>query len=736
MSSAPIRTLLIANRGEIARRIIRTAHEMGIRTVAVFAEPDRLSPHVLEADVSIPLKGETALETYLDREEILRAAEWQGADAIHPGYGFLSERASFARAVQAAGLTWVGPPPDAITTMGDKVLAKQTAADAAVPTLPWALLAGDDPAAWTAQVAAVPFPLIVKAAAGGGGRGMRLVHEPDALAEAVLAAQREAASSFGNATVYAETWVPAGRHIEIQVLADAHGNIVHLGERECSIQRRHQKLVEEAPSTAVDPTLRHQMTEAAMGLARAIGYEGLGTVEFLVDDSGDSPAFWFLEMNTRLQVEHPVTEAITGLDLVRLQLQVAQGEPLPMTQSDIHFRGHAVEVRVCAEDPAAGWLPSTGRITRWEPGPTPGVRYDAGVLSGSWVSPHYDSLLAKAIAFADTRIEASARLARALRELTIHGVTTNREYLYDVLTSDDFRDGLTRTDFVDRHPPLPDWPEGEDQPMERQWQRFNAVTGPHLAAVALVAQRRRRAASPWPFVPSGWRNVGGRTTELQPGSAFWQLLDAPVGFASQSITYRSQGRDWHVSYTHVSRDHPLERARRLEAVRRGDPAVADAIYSVAISGPTGSTTTLVELVPVEEADGSATVVVHFGRRGHRCTVHWEGTTWYVNSPLGQSRFDEVPPFSSAERVESSGGPVAPVPGRVVAVNVAAGDQVEAGDTLVVLEAMKVEHRVTTPGPATVLEVLVASGDTVDAHQLLVRLESREVPADPHPESDR
>jgi len=728
--SSPIRTLLIANRGEIARRIQRTAHEMGIRTVAVYAESDRLAPHVLEADVSVPLKGSSAADTYLNRDELLRAAEWQGADAVHPGYGFLSERASFARAVLKAGLTWVGPPPDAITAMGDKLVAKQAAAEAGVPTLPWAFVGGEDPDRWIAEVAHLRYPLLVKAAAGGGGRGMRVVAEPSAMAEAVRSARREAGTSFGNATVFVEQWVPAGRHIEIQVLADAYGEAIHLGERECSIQRRHQKLIEETPSTAVSPELREAMAAAALTLARSIAYVGPGTVEFLLEDGSDSgdgasdPQFWFLEMNTRLQVEHPVTEMITGLDLVRLQLMLAQGMPLPMQQHEVQFDGHAIEARICAEDPAAGWLPSVGTLHRWEPGPTPGVRYDSGVVTGSIVSPHFDSLLAKAIVHAPTRSEATARLARALREVTVHGVTTNREYLYDALVSPDFAAGATCTDFVDRNPPISDWPDDDSQPVERQWQRFNAITGPHLAAAALVGQRRRRRASPVAFAPVGWRNVGGQGKELRPGEASWRLLDAPAGYAAQSVSFQSQGHDWHLTYSRLSRDHPLERERQTEASAHPGSVELENLFNVAIEGPAGNTTTLVELVAVAGAtDGlDATVLVHFGRRGHRCAVHIVGNTYYVNSPLGQSVFVEHDRFVEGHDQVQATDPVAPVPGRIVSIDVSVGDSVSRGDVLLVMEAMKVEHRITAPADSVVVEILVGAGASVDAHQLLVRLD--------------
>lgn len=710
---AEIRTLLIANRGEIARRIIRTAREMGIRTIAVYADPDRLAPHVQDADVSVPLGGVTAADTYLNRTEILKAAEWQGVDAIHPGYGFLSESASFARAVIDAGLVWIGPPPDAIAAMGDKIHAKHTAIEHGVPVLPSAEIVGNAAFEWRAQVGAVGYPLLVKAAAGGGGKGMRVVATEDDLEGAVESARREAMASFGSAAVFAERYLPAGRHIEIQVFADSHGNVIHLGERECSIQRRHQKIVEESPSPAVDPALRESMGSAAIALARGIGYVGAGTVEFLVDTSSDTPTFAFLEMNTRLQVEHPVTEAVTGLDLVRMQIEVARGEQLKLTQSDVDVQGHAIEARLYAEDPAHDWLPSVGTIHRWRHGPTPGVRYDDGVETGFRVTPHFDPMLSKVIAHAGTRAEAAARLARALRELHIHGVTTNRDYLIEILGDDDFTAGETYTDYVERHPPV--HPADDPRTYEREWQRFNAIIGPHLAAAALLGPNPdARHASPWPFVPTGWRNVGGSVSEMRPGEAGWHVMHTQSGFASQSVSFERLAQRWDVTYGRVKHDHPLAVRRRSE----GPAGATNDLFNVTIHGPAGASTTLVELVRLDDE----VTLVHFGRRGHRCTVHVVDDVCYVNSLLGQSVFKLIPRFPETATELVGGGPTAPVPGRVVAVEVAVGDTVEAGQTLVIMEAMKVEHRITSAADGVVSEILVAVGDNVDAHQLLIRLE--------------
>jgi acetyl/propionyl-CoA carboxylase alpha subunit len=728
-----IHTLLIANRGEIARRIIRTAREMGIRTVAVFSDPDRLSPHVLEADVAVPLGGVTAAESYLNRDELLLAADWQGADAIHPGYGFLSENAGFARSVIESGRIWVGPPPDVIGTMGDKIVAKQAAVDAGLPTLPSAILRPEQRSRWADRIAGIGYPVMIKPAAGGGGHGMHKVTTAEEVAVACEAAEREAIATVGDHRLFAERLLLSPRHIEIQLLADTHGTVVHLGERECSIQRRHQKLVEEAPSPLINPSTRARLGEAAVSLAKTIGYTGVGTVEFLVDDRpGDDlgPRFYFLEMNTRLQVEHAVTEAICGLDLVRLQLLVAMGEPLGFEQSDVTFNGHAIEGRLYAEDPTHDWMPSTGRLVRWRRGTTPAVRYDDGVVSGSVIPPYYDPMLAKVIAHAPTRREAAGRLARSLREMQIHGVTTNRDYLVDVVRSSDFLAGDTRTDFVELHPPTDTGTGDEATEYEREWHRFNTVLGPHLAAAALYRQRATAWRSDdhvWPFAPSGWRNVAGRVKELRPRGASWRLADSHVGSAPQSISFVVDGVRWDVEYARVSRDHSLAEQRRAED---GPDSTID-LFNVAIKSRGGQSTTLVEVIdlhghpghttPVASAPDDVELLVHFGRRGHHCLIHAVRDVVYVNSPLGQSELHQVPRFVEPGAAAASAGPVSPLPGRVVSVEVSVGDTVAAGQPLVVLEAMKVTHTIASLVAGTVTEVLVAAGDTIAAHQLLVRL---------------
>jgi propionyl-CoA carboxylase alpha chain len=479
-----ITRLLVANRGEIARRVFATCRRLGIATVAVASDADADSLHAREADHTVRLPGRAPAETYLRADLIVAAARAAGADAVHPGYGFLAENADFAAAVIDAGLVWVGPPPKAIAAMGSKLEAKQLLEQAGVPML----------ASWTDLAEVSEFPVLVKASAGGGGRGMRVARSLGELAEAHAAAQREAEAAFGDGTVFCERYVETGRHIEVQIFADAHGTVIALGERECSIQRRHQKIVEEAPSAAVDEDLRARLFDAAVTAARAVGYVGAGTVEFLLEES--SGDFFFLEMNTRLQVEHPVTEAVTGLDLVRWQLLVADGEPLPLTHAP-PTRGHAVEVRLYAEDPAADWRPSTGTLHRFAVPDAAlafvthreeGVRLDSAVADSSVVSVHYDPMLAKVIAWAPTRAEAARALAGALARARVHGVVSNRDLLVRILREPEFLAGGTDTAYLNRHPEVfaPLLPAAEE-PVA------------YLAAALAAAARRR----------PGPRNAGG-----------------------------------------------------------------------------------------------------------------------------------------------------------------------------------------------------------------------------------
>jgi propionyl-CoA carboxylase alpha chain len=637
-----MRRLLIANRGEIARRITRTASSMGIATIAVYAEGDAEAPFVRECDHAVALRGRTAAETYLDIDALLAAAGAGGADAVHPGYGFLSERAAFAQAVLDAGLTWVGPPPAVIEVMGDKVAAKRMMAEAGVPVLP----------TWAAEDAGLQFPVLVKAAAGGGGKGMRVVSAPVDLAEALAAASREAESAFGDSTVFLERYLSDARHVEIQILADDHGGLVHCFERECSIQRRHQKVIEEAPSPAIDDDLRERMGAAALAAAKAVGYRNAGTVEFVVEPSGE---FWFLEVNTRLQVEHAVTVAVTGLDLVREQLLVAQGLPMSVSQADLSITGHAIEARLYAEDPPAGFLPATGTLLDWCPATEPAVRWDSGVETGSEVGVEFDPMLAKVIAHAPTRQEAALELARALEHSRVRGVTTNRDFLVATLRHPEFLAGHTTTAFIER----------AGVPLARVQSESEVRIA--ATAAALAEQAAARAAAPvLRGLPSGWRN-----SVMPP----------------ETRAYTHDGDEIEVSYRH-RRDGTFEVGDDVVRLRRVQ-------------------------------DGW--VEFERGGRRHRTHVLRIGPRVWVQGPDGDVALTARPRFPEAERDVIAGGLIAPMPGKVIAVEVAAGELVAQGQLLMIIEAMKMEHRITAPHAGTVDEVRAHPGDQVTGGDLLVVL---------------
>ena len=448
----PIRRVLVANRGEIAIRVLRACRELGVETVAVHSDVDRNARHVIDADQAVEIGAAAASASYLRGDAIIEAARKTGADAVHPGFGFLSENADFAQAVIDAGLAWIGPQPDVIRLMGSKVEARRHMRDSGVPVVPGYEGTGED-ADLVEAADGIGYPLLVKASAGGGGRGMRAVDGPEDLAEALAGARREAGSAFGDDQVYLEKRILRPRHVEVQVFGDAHGHVVHLYERECSVQRRHQKIIEESPSTAVNDALRARMGKAAVRAAQSVNYVGAGTVEFLLDEDG---SFYFLEMNTRIQVEHPVTECITGTDLVAWQITVAEGNPIPLAQEDIPRNGHALECRLYAEDPGRGFLPETGTILAYEEPSGPGVRVDSGVREGDVISAHYDPMIAKIVVHAPDRAHAIARMRRALSETVLLGVTTNQDYLRGVLGTSAFAAGDTTTDFVEQH--MADWP--------------------------------------------------------------------------------------------------------------------------------------------------------------------------------------------------------------------------------------------------------------------------------------
>ena len=488
-----MRTVLIANRGEIAVRVARACREAGLRTVAVYSEADRGAPHVLTADQAIAIGPPPARESYLNIPALLGAARTAGADAVHPGYGFLAESAAFAEAVEAAGLVWIGPPPQAIATMGDKLAARATVARAGVPLVPGTELVAADVATARRQIAALGYPVLVKAAGGGGGKGMRTVAGEEELGPALAAASREAESAFGDGRVYVEKLLRRPRHVEVQVLGDRHGQLVHLGERECSIQRRHQKIVEETPCPVLTPRLRAEMSAAALATARAVGYTNAGTVEFLLDAEG---RFYFLEMNTRVQVEHPVTELVTGIDIVAAQLRIAAGETLGFGQSDVVPRGHAIEVRLYAEDPAHNFFPSPGPILAWREPAGPGVRVDSGVVAGTVVPVDYDPMLAKISAWAADRATAVRRLRVALEETVVLGPTTNLGFLLDVLAHPAFLAGDTHTGFLTEH--LADWrPAGPD-----------ATAAAIAAAIALSRPAAPSAGGERAAAPTPWETLG------------------------------------------------------------------------------------------------------------------------------------------------------------------------------------------------------------------------------------
>ena len=692
---AAISKLLIANRGEIALRVIRTAREMDIATVAVFSDPDAGAPYVRAADEAVRLPGAAPRDTYLRGDAIIAAALATGAGAVHPGYGFLAENAGFARDCAAAGLTFVGPSPEAIEAMGSKIAARELLAAAGVPVLPGVTLGGSggsggsaagelpEPAELAAAAAGIGYPVLVKAAFGGGGRGMRIARQPGELAEAVASASREAAAAFGDGTVFIERYVERPRHIEVQILGDTHGTVAHLFERECSIQRRYQKIIEEAPSPAVDDRLRAELGAAAVTAARAIGYVGAGTVEFVMAPDG---AFWFLEVNTRLQVEHPVTELITGLDLVRLQLEIAEGAPLPPEVTSARIGGHAIEARLCAEDPRAGFRPAAGVLHRFDIPALPGVRTDAGVADGSVVGVHYDSMLAKVIAHGPTRDAARRRLARALAGARLHGVTTNRDLLVAVLREPEFAAGQIDTGYLTRHDPA---------------ELDAGLAGPaldlHLAAAALAGQAARRAAAPvLARVPSGWRNVRSQ--------------DQHAVFACDGerheVRYRL-GRDGLA----VSVD-----GRPLGGAELAGPELAGAELGGAELG--GAELGRAEL-GAARGDHVELTVAGITRQFR---VHQVGDAVYVDSPLGATTLTEAERFPEPDALAAAGSLLAPMPGTVVRVAVVAGDKVEAGAPVVILEAMKMEHVVTAPAAGVVAEVAVQAGQAVDAGAELARVD--------------
>ncbi|MEV5471085.1 acetyl-CoA carboxylase biotin carboxylase subunit [Streptomyces sp. NPDC052207] len=636
-------TVLVANRGEIAVRVIRTLRSLGVRSVAVFSDADADARHVRDADTAVRIGPAPAAESYLSVERLLEAAARSGAQAVHPGYGFLAENAAFAQACTDAGLVFIGPPARAISLMGDKIRAKETVRAAGVPVVPGSSGSGLTDDELDAAAREIGVPVLLKPSAGGGGKGMRLVREPELLAEEIAAARREARASFGDDTLLVERWIDRPRHIEIQVLADGHGNVVHLGERECSLQRRHQKIIEEAPSVLLDEATRAAMGEAAVQAARSCGYEGAGTVEFIVPGS-DPSSYYFMEMNTRLQVEHPVTELVTGLDLVEWQVRVAAGEPLSFGQRDVSLTGHAIEARVCAEDPARGFLPSGGTVLSLHEPQGEGVRTDSGLTEGTEVGSLYDPMLSKVIAYGPDRATALRRLRAALARTVTLGVQTNAGFLRRLLAHPAVVAGELDTGLVEREV------DGL-VPTEVPEEVYEAA-----AAVRLDALRPHGEGWTDPFsVPSGWR-LGGEPR--------------PVTF-------------------------PLRVYEPVEYAPRGAHAVTGDRVSVVLDG-----------------------VRHTFHRA----ADWlgrDGDAWHVR--------DHDPVAASLTGAARSGTDslTAPMPGTVTVVKVAVGDEVTAGQSLLVVEAMKMEHVISAPHAGAVAELDVTPGTTVAMDQVLAVIAPRE-----------
>ena len=633
-------SILIANRGEIACRIIKTAKEMGIRSIAVYVDADKDSLFVKQADESIRLED----GGYLDGDQIINAAKMTGAQAIHPGYGFLSENASFARKVKKEKLIWVGPSPNVISVMGDKLKAKELATKADVPTLPMTSKPN--------EAKKIGYPLLIKAAAGGGGKGMRIVNKEKDLKESIVSAQREAKSGFNDERIFIERYVEKSRHIEIQILGDSKGNVVHLGERECSIQRRHQKIIEESPSPRISDDVRNKMGEAAVKLAKQIKYESAGTVEFLFDDKTEE--FWFLEVNTRLQVEHPVTEEVTGIDLVCEQLKIARGESLQFDQKDITWTGSSIEARLYAEDPNNDFLPEIGTLIAFEENNSAEARWDTGVNKGTVVGTDFDPMLAKIISYAPNRTDAAGKLAKALESAHIGGVKTNRDFLVNCLKTKEFLDGDTTSDFIERVKP--------SRKLE-----INQSEIEHASAIAAMwmQQQNRNNSNVAKFMPSGWTN--GRLPD-------------------QKVTFEFENTEYDFEYKQ-KRDQKFLFSNNKEAF----------IYS-------------------SDEDG---IDMIFDGKRHYSRVTVSKNNILVHMPFGDVMLELKPRFKMPGTEVTIGGLIAPMPGKVIDVKVKKGKKVKAGDTLVILEAMKMEHSIKASEDGTVSELLISVNDQVENGALLM-----------------
>ncbi len=638
-------TILVANRGEIASRVMRSAQKMGIKCVAVYVEADKNAPYLTQADQSVKLDT-----NYLDADAILNAAIMTRSEAIHPGYGFLSENADFASAVEQSGLIWIGPSASAISKMGDKLEAKAITEGAGLPTLPIALTESD--------IDSIGFPLLIKASAGGGGKGMRIVNSAKELADSVKMAQSEAQKAFGDDTVFFESYIKKSRHIEIQILGDHYGNIIHLGERECSIQRRHQKIIEESPSPRVDSALREQLGDAAISLAKKINYQSAGTVEFLFDD--ETSKFWFLEMNTRLQVEHPVTEEVTGIDIVEQQLLIAANQELNITQQDITWDGHAIEARIYAEDPENNFLPSTGKLIANQIKPKEGIRWDSGVAPGMVIGTDFDPMLAKVIAHGSTRLDAARKLASELENTHFGGFITNVEFLVNILRHKEFILGNTTTDFIDEFSP------SRSLILEDSEYRTVAIT----AALWLQGLNRSQAVV-LENMPSGWNNAR---------------------FPDQRIAFEMDGRLLEINYK-SNRDGSFTVDKLQQAiVHHWNESEVDI-----------------------EIDGVRTLT----------SITMDGDQLLVQCLGGNKLLTIQPRFISFQEQEQQGSLISPMPGKVIELRVNKGDRVKAGDNLLMIEAMKMNHIVRANENGIVAELFVQENDQLDYGAVLMIIKSEE-----------
>jgi len=634
-------SILVANRGEIACRIMQTAQFMGIKCVAVFVDVDKDAPFVKMADEAIKLSS-----SYMDGSAIIDAAKQSGAEAIHPGYGFLSENVAFARKVKSNKLIWIGPSPYVIKVMGDKLKAKELAEKSGVPTLPMT--------SNTKDVKSIGYPILIKAAAGGGGKGMRIVKKESELKDSIVSAKREALSGFGDDRIFIERYVEKSRHIEIQILGDEHGNVVHLGERECSIQRRHQKIIEESPSPRIDPFLREEMGQAAVKLAKKIKYCSAGTVEFLFDDKTDE--FWFLEVNTRLQVEHPVTEEVTGIDLVAEQIKIARGDELEFAQDDIDWHGHAIEARLYAEDPGNNFLPEIGTLHAYDTSLASEVRWDSGVEEGSVIGTDFDPILSKVIAWAPNRIDAANKLARGLERAHIGGVVTNLQFLISCLRNENFINGNTTTDFIERE--------------ALETQKNLSVNELHQTSIAValwLAQQNRVSDPVTGFMPANWTN--GRM---------------PL----QRVKLLLMQDEIEVKYK-LNKDNLYEVMGSICEIYHCDIAGIDV-----------------------EID-SHRFYAHVTEAGNEITI---------NMPFGDVNASVLPRFIEPGNDVPEGSLIAPMPGKVIDVKVKKGSKVKAGDTLVIIEAMKMEHTIKATETGKIAKVMIKLNDQVDNGATLLVLE--------------